>query len=77
MDLGCIDHLKMDQAYLNEIVTLFAGMIHLHSLSLSNTLGLIRGRNFRIFLILLGQLKPPGVRLSFFYLRDQLHKLLR
>ncbi|DAA13111.1 melanoma antigen preferentially expressed in tumors-like [Bos taurus] len=79
LDLGCINHLEMDQAFLNEIITLFAGMIHLHSLSLSNIpFRSYKGRNFRFFLILLGQLENlQELRLSFFYLRDQLHKLLR
>lgn len=71
LDLGCIDHLEMDQAYLSEIITLFSGMIHLYSLSLSNI-------PFRSFLIWLGQLENlQELRLSFFYLKDQLHKLLR
>ena len=79
LDMECINHLEMDQAYMNEIITFFAGMTHLHSLSLSNIpFRSCKGRNFRFFLILLGQLENlQELRLSFFYLRDQLHKLLR
>ncbi|XP_055293600.1 melanoma antigen preferentially expressed in tumors-like [Moschus berezovskii] len=78
LNLGCIGHLEMDQAYLGEIITVFAGMIHLHSLSLSNIpFRSYRGRNLKSFLVWLGQLENlQELRLSFFYLKDQLDKLL-
>uniref|UniRef100_A0A8D0IRI3 Leucine-rich repeat-containing protein 14 n=1 Tax=Sus scrofa TaxID=9823 RepID=A0A8D0IRI3_PIG len=79
LDLGCIDHLEVNQAYLSEVITLLAQMIHLNSLSLSNVpFKTYRRRNFRSFLIWLRRLDNlQELSLSFFCLTDQLHKLLR
>ncbi|XP_036127608.1 melanoma antigen preferentially expressed in tumors-like [Molossus molossus] len=79
LDVGCIDHLEMDQADLNEITNLLSQMIHLNSLSLSNIpLKSCKRRNFRNFLIFLGKLgNLQELSLSSFCLKNQLHKLLR
>uniref|UniRef100_A0A8C9CR67 Leucine-rich repeat-containing protein 14 n=1 Tax=Phocoena sinus TaxID=42100 RepID=A0A8C9CR67_PHOSS len=67
LDLGCIENLEMDQ------------VIHLNSLTLCNIpLKSFKRRNFRSFLLCLGQLDNlQELSLSFFCLTDQLHKLLR
>uniref|UniRef100_A0A452SXX7 Leucine-rich repeat-containing protein PRAME-like n=2 Tax=Ursus TaxID=9639 RepID=A0A452SXX7_URSMA len=79
LDLGCIDHLELNQAYLNEVTTLLAQMIHLNSISLSNiSFKRCKGEDFRTFLIQLGQLHNlQELSLALFCLTDQLHKLLR
>uniref|UniRef100_A0A8C3W6B3 Leucine-rich repeat-containing protein 14 n=1 Tax=Catagonus wagneri TaxID=51154 RepID=A0A8C3W6B3_9CETA len=79
LDMGCIDHFEVNQAHLSEVITLLAQTIHLNSLSLSNIpFNTYKGRNIRSFLICLRQLDNlQDLSLSFFYLRDQLHKLLR
>nr|XP_010994570.1 melanoma antigen preferentially expressed in tumors-like [Camelus dromedarius] len=79
LDLGCIEHLDIDQAYLSEVTTLLARVINVSGLSLSNIpFKSYKGRNFRSFLIWLGQLDNlQEFSLSFFSLKDQLHRLLR
>lgn len=79
LDLGCIDHLELNQAYLKEVTTLLAQMIHLNSISLSNiSFKHCKREDFRTFLIQLGQLSNlQELSLALFCLTDQLHKLLR
>jgi hypothetical protein len=79
LDLVCTDHLGIDQAYLSEVSTLLAQMIHLDSLSLSRIIfRSCKGKNFRNFLTHLGQMDNlEELSLSFFSIRDQLNKLLR
>ncbi|XP_061034167.1 leucine-rich repeat-containing protein 14-like [Eubalaena glacialis] len=79
LDLGCIEHLEIDQANLSEVVTLLARVIHLNSLTLCNIpFKSYKRRNFRSFLLCLGQLDNlQELSLTFFCLTDQLHKLLR
>ncbi|XP_066104779.1 melanoma antigen preferentially expressed in tumors-like [Saccopteryx bilineata] len=79
LDLGCIDHLEMDQADLSEITSFLAQMIHLNSLSLSDIpFKSCKGINFRTFLIWLGKLKNlQEFSLFSVCLKNQLHKLLR
>ncbi|XP_057393654.1 melanoma antigen preferentially expressed in tumors-like [Balaenoptera acutorostrata] len=79
LDLGCIEHLEMDQANLREVVTLLARVIHLNSLTLCNIpFKSYKRRNFRSFLLWLGQLDNlQELSLTFFCLTDQLHTLLR
>ncbi|XP_058906150.1 melanoma antigen preferentially expressed in tumors-like [Kogia breviceps] len=79
LDLGCIDHLEIDQANLNEVVTLLPRVIHLDSLTLCNIpFKSYKRRKFRSFLLCLQQLHNlQELSLSFFCLTDQLHKVLR
>ncbi|XP_059942410.1 melanoma antigen preferentially expressed in tumors-like [Mesoplodon densirostris] len=78
VDLGCIDHLEMDQANLSEVVTLLARVIHLYSLTLYNMpYKYFERRNFRSFLLCLGRLDNlQELSLSFFCLTNQLYRLL-
>ncbi|XP_007451297.1 PREDICTED: leucine-rich repeat-containing protein PRAME-like, partial [Lipotes vexillifer] len=79
LDLGCIEHLEMDQANLSEVITILAQEIHLNSLTLCNTpFKSYKRRNFRSFFLCLGRLDNfQELTLSFLCLTDQLHKLLR
>ncbi|XP_072812675.1 melanoma antigen preferentially expressed in tumors-like [Vicugna pacos] len=79
LDLGCIEHLEIDQTYLNEVTTLLTQVNHLSGLSLSNIpFKSYKGRNFRSFLIWLGRLDTlQELSLSYFCLTNQLYKLLR
>lgn len=79
VDMGCTDNLEVKNADLSEVTTLLSEMIHLTSLSLFNIpLKSCKGRNFRNFLTWLGRLDNlQEISLSFFYLKNQLQKLLR
>uniref|UniRef100_A0A8D2JR63 Melanoma antigen preferentially expressed in tumors-like n=1 Tax=Sciurus vulgaris TaxID=55149 RepID=A0A8D2JR63_SCIVU len=79
LDLVCIDHLGVDQAYLSEVTSLLDQMVHLDSLSLSKIpFKSCKGKNFRNFLTNLRRMDNlQELSLSFFCLTNQLHKLLR
>ncbi|XP_059942413.1 melanoma antigen preferentially expressed in tumors-like [Mesoplodon densirostris] len=79
LDLGCIDHLEMDQADLSEVLTLLARVIHLNSLTLCNIpFNSYKRRNFISIPLCLGQLDNlQELSLPFVCLTNQLHKLLR
>ncbi|ELK18797.1 melanoma antigen preferentially expressed in tumors-like [Pteropus alecto] len=79
VDMGCTDNLEVKKADLSEVTTLFYEMIHLTSLSLFNIpFKSCKGRNFKNFLTWLGRLDNlQDISLSFFYLKNQLQKLLR
>ncbi|XP_058907567.1 melanoma antigen preferentially expressed in tumors-like [Kogia breviceps] len=79
LDLGCINHLEIDQANLNEVITLLPRVIHLNSLSLCNILfKTYKRRKIRSFLLCLRRLDNlHELSLSFFCFTDQLHTLLR
>ncbi|ELV10142.1 Leucine-rich repeat-containing protein PRAME-like protein [Tupaia chinensis] len=79
LDLGCTDHLEVNEARLNEVTTLLARMIHLDRLTLSKISSKsCKGRNFRTFLTHLRRMDNlQELSLSFFYLSGQLHRLLR
>ncbi|XP_057573579.1 melanoma antigen preferentially expressed in tumors-like [Hippopotamus amphibius kiboko] len=79
LDLGCIDHLEMDQVCLSEVASLLARVIHLNSLSLSNIpFKSYKERKRRSFLHWLGRLDNlQDFGLASFCLTDQLHEVLR
>ncbi|XP_004606462.1 melanoma antigen preferentially expressed in tumors-like [Sorex araneus] len=79
LDPACINHLEVNRAHLRNVTILFPHLTHLESLKLTNRpFQSCQGRNFNIFLIWLGKLEIlQDLSLSFFGLRDQLHKLLR
>ncbi|XP_004611754.1 melanoma antigen preferentially expressed in tumors-like [Sorex araneus] len=79
LDLSCIDHLEVNQGHLKKVTTLLPQLIHLNSLSLNDVpFKCCKGRHFKIFLTWLGKMNNlDELNLSFFCLKDQLHKLLR
>lgn len=79
LDLGCIDHLEMDETDLSEVLTLLARVIHLNSLTLCNIpFKSYTRRKFRSFLCSLGRLENlQELSLPLVCLTNQLHKLLR
>ncbi|XP_023985256.1 melanoma antigen preferentially expressed in tumors-like [Physeter macrocephalus] len=78
LDLGCIDHLEIDQANLGEVITLLPRVIHLNSLTLCYILfKSYKRRKIRSFILCLRRLDNlQELSLSFFCFTDQLHKLL-
>ncbi|XP_059943881.1 melanoma antigen preferentially expressed in tumors-like [Mesoplodon densirostris] len=78
LDLGCIEHLEMDQADLSEVLTLLARVIHLNSLTLCNIpFKSYTRRKFRSFLLSLGRLDNlQELSLPLVCLTNQLHQLL-
>lgn len=79
LDLGCTEHLEVEEGNLSEFTPFFTDMIHLVTLSLSNiTSTVCEGRNFRAFLTWLGQQDNlQDLFMCSFCLRSQLHRLLR
>ncbi|XP_054551611.1 melanoma antigen preferentially expressed in tumors-like [Talpa occidentalis] len=79
LDMGCIDHLEVDDVLLNEVSSILSQMSHLESLNLSNIpFKSCKGRNLRTFLTCLGRLESlQELNLSCFCLTNQLHRLLR
>ncbi|XP_055980194.1 leucine-rich repeat-containing protein 14-like [Sorex fumeus] len=79
LDPACIDHLEVNRVHLKTVVTLLPQLSHLNSLTLTSIpFQSCNGANFDIFLTWLGKLEIlQELSLSFFYLSDQLHKLLR
>ncbi|XP_049622783.1 melanoma antigen preferentially expressed in tumors-like [Suncus etruscus] len=79
LDPACIDHLEVNEGDLKKVTTLLPQLIHLNSLSFNDVpFKLCKGKHFRNFVIWLGKLNNLNeLKLSFFCLRNQLHKLLR
>ncbi|XP_048191297.1 melanoma antigen preferentially expressed in tumors-like [Perognathus longimembris pacificus] len=79
LDMVCIDHLGMDQAYLSEVCIIFPHMANLSSINLSKIIfRSYKRKNFKMFLSHLSQLTDlQELSLSWFPLKNQLHKLLR
>ncbi|XP_055981675.1 leucine-rich repeat-containing protein 14-like [Sorex fumeus] len=79
IDPACINHLEVIRAHLRNVTILFPHLTHLESLRLTNRpFQSCQGRNFNIFLTWLGKLEVlQDLSLSFFGLKDKLHKLLR
>ncbi|XP_062940808.1 leucine-rich repeat-containing protein 14-like [Cynocephalus volans] len=78
LDMGCIDHLEVDEIYLNEITTFLAQMTHLHRLSMSHIpFTSFMRRSFETFLNHLVQMDTlQEISLSYCH-THRLHKLLR
>ncbi|XP_008584913.1 PREDICTED: leucine-rich repeat-containing protein PRAME-like [Galeopterus variegatus] len=78
LDMGCIDHLEVDEIYLNEATPLLAQMTHLHRLSMSHIpFTSFMRRSFGTFLAHLVQMDTlQEISLSYCH-THRLHKLLR
>ncbi|XP_062940816.1 melanoma antigen preferentially expressed in tumors-like [Cynocephalus volans] len=78
LDMGCIDHLKVDEIYLSELTRLLAQMTHLHRLSMSHIpFTSYMRRSFGTFLAHLGQMDTlQEISLSYCHTHP-LHELLR